>query len=97
MRGRMHLKVLERGKGMIKLEIKGETHTFLVPLVAKLLEDERVEMATYNMKHPILSDPVLFVKLRDDETDVIDVLISAASALKSDFEEFESRYRAAMV
>ena len=87
----MRVRVLERKERFVKLEVAGEDHTFLVPLVERLNKDRRVEFANYEKRHPILSEPVLYVKIQ--EGDAFEVLKDAASSLNEDYEAFERKYR----
>ncbi|RZN37759.1 MAG: DNA-directed RNA polymerase subunit L [Methanophagales archaeon ANME-1-THS] len=89
------IKILEWSENMVRIELADEDHTLLVPLTSKLLENERVAIATYEMKQTLRSHPVLYVKMR--EGDPIEAVIAAASALVSEFEEFERQYKAAIV
>jgi len=89
------LKILEQKKKEVKIEIEGEDHTLLAPLASKLLENEKVDIATYSIKHTLMSNPVLYVKMRDG--DPIEAVKSAAASLASEFEEFSSKYKAAIV
>ena len=88
----MRVRVLERKERFVKLEVAGEDHTFLVPLVERLNEDRRVEFANYEKRHPILSEPVLYVKIQEG-ADAFEVLKDAASSLNEDYEAFERKYR----
>ncbi|NQE04958.1 DNA-directed RNA polymerase subunit L [ANME-1 cluster archaeon GoMg1] len=89
------LKILEKKKKEVKIEIEGEDHTLLAPLSSKLLENEKVDIATYSIKYTLMSNPVLYVKMR--EGDPIEAVKSAAASLASEFEEFSSKYKAAIV
>jgi len=89
------LKILEKKKKEVKIEIEGEDHTLLAPLSSKLLENEQVGIATYSIKYTLMSNPVLYVKMRDG--DPIEAVKSAAASLASEFEEFSSKYKAAIV
>lgn len=89
------LKVLEKKAKEVKIEIEGEDHTLLAPLSSKLLENEKVDIATYSIKYTLMSNPVLYVKMR--EGDPIEAVKSAAASLASEFEEFSSKYKAAIV
>ncbi len=89
------LKILEKKKKEVKIEIEGEDHTLLAPLASKLLENEKVDIATYSIKYALMSNPVLYVKMR--EGDPIEAVKSAAASLASEFEEFTSKYKAAIV
>ena len=88
----MRVRVLERKERFVKLEVAGEDHTFLVPLVERLNKDRRVEFANYEKRHPILSEPVLYVKIQEG-ADAFEVLKDVASSLNEDYEAFERKYR----
>jgi len=60
--GRMEVKIVEIGEDNIKLVVRGEDHTFLNLLQHYLLEDEHVIVAKYNIPHPLIGEPELFVK-----------------------------------
>ncbi len=89
------VRILEKNKEVVRIEIEGEDHTLLAPLTSKLLENEKVKIATYNIKHTLMSNPVLYVKMKDG--DPIEAVKSAAGALASEFEEFETLYRKAAI
>jgi len=89
------VKILEKKERVVRIEIEGEDHTLLAPLVSKLLENEKVDIATYNIKHTLMSNPVLYVKMK--EGDPIGAVKSAAALLASEFEEFESLYKKAAI
>ncbi|MDP2217582.1 MAG: DNA-directed RNA polymerase subunit L [Methanolobus sp.] len=82
----MELKIIDKIDDEMHLEIKGETHTLLNMLKSVLLDDSRVQIATYDMKHVSISDPILFVKT--DGTDPIDVIKDALKVLISQCDEF---------
>lgn len=86
---------MKRTENVVRIEIEGEDHTLLVPLTSKLLENENVDIATYNIKYTLRSNPVLYVKMK--EGDPVEAVIAAASSLASEFEEFERKYKAAIV
>ena len=84
----MNLKVIEKTDTEIKIEIVGESHTLLNSLKLSLLDDPGVEMATYDIKHPTFSDPVLFV--RTVGADPVVVIKEAAQRLIEVFEELKT-------
>ncbi|MBP2030829.1 DNA-directed RNA polymerase subunit L [Methanohalophilus levihalophilus] len=90
----MELKILEKTDNEIRLEIRGESHTLLNLLKSVLLEDEHVEIATYDMKHVTISDPVLFVKT--DGEDPIATIRKAASSLNERFDDFMEVFQKAL-
>jgi DNA-directed RNA polymerase subunit L len=93
--GSKKIKIIEKNEKEVRIEIEGEDHTLLVPLTSKLLENEKVDIATYNIKYTLRSNPELYVKMK--EGDPVEAVIAAASSLAAEFEEFERKYRAAIV
>ena len=82
----MDLKLIEKEKTSIKVEIVHPDDTLIYPLVSALLRDEDVADAQYITGHPQLDKPVLFVKTRKGE---------AQAALRRAAEGLSSRYREA--
>ncbi len=68
----MDVKVVEIGNDYVKLIVKGEDHTFLNLLQHYLLEEEGVIIAKYNIPHPLVGEPELYVKT--DGTDPIEAI-----------------------
>jgi DNA-directed RNA polymerase subunit L len=89
------IKILEKKEKEVRIELEGEDHTLLALLTSKLLENEKVDIASYNIKHTLMSNPVLYVKMKEE--DPLEAVKSAAASLASDFEEFERKYKAAVV
>lgn len=82
----MELTIVEKTENEIKIKVAGESHTLLNALKAALLNNEHVEIATYDIKHPTISDPVLFV--RTDGEDSIEVIKKASGELVQECDEF---------
>lgn len=82
----MELTILKQTKNEINIRVAGETHTLLNLLKTALLNNKHVEIATYDIKHPTISDPVLFV--RTDGADPIDVIKKASKELIKECSEF---------
>ncbi len=89
------IKILEKKEKEVRIEIVGEDHTLLSPLTSKLLENRQVDIASYSIKHTLMSDPVLYVKMK--EGDALAAVVSAAAALASEFEDFETLYKKAAI
>ncbi|ADB57789.1 RpoL/Rpb11 RNA polymerase subunit family protein [Archaeoglobus profundus] len=60
----MEVKVVEMDGNYVKLEIRGEDHTYLNLLQHYLLEDEDVEIARYYIPHPLQDRAELVVKTK---------------------------------
>ncbi|MDF2955228.1 DNA-directed RNA polymerase subunit L [Candidatus Alkanophaga liquidiphilum] len=82
------MKILERREREIKIEFEGEDHTMMVPLRLVLLGDDAVEFATYDIKIPNISNPVLYLRTKPG-SDPLVVLERAAENLISMLEGFE--------
>lgn len=89
------IKILEKKENAVKIEIEGEDHTLLKPLTTVLLENEKVDIATYTIPHTLRSNPILYVKMK--EGDPVEAIKSAVTSLAAEFEEFERKYKAAIV
>jgi DNA-directed RNA polymerase subunit L len=87
----MDIKVLNKTPLEMEVEISGETHTLLNALKSILLEDERVAIASYNIKHPDISDPVLYVKTND--IDPVIALKDASTRLGKQCNEFKRKFK----
>jgi DNA-directed RNA polymerase subunit L len=61
---KMKIKVLKRTSNELKIEIEGEGHTFCNVLQKALLEDDTIEMAGYNLPHPLVSNPTIYVQTK---------------------------------
>lgn len=82
----MELTILNKTENEINLRVAGETHTLLNMLKTALLNNKHVEIATYDIKHPTISEPVLFV--RTDGTDPIDAIKKATKEITKECDEF---------
>ena len=60
----MKVTILERKSNELKLEIEGEGHTFCNVLQKALLEDDTIEMAAYDIPHPLISNPIVYVRTK---------------------------------
>ncbi len=60
----MKIKVLKKTANELKIEVEGAEHGLCNLLQKKLLEDERVDMAGYDLPHPLASNPVIYVRMK---------------------------------
>lgn len=61
---KMKVTILERKSNELKVEIEGEGHTFCNVLQKALLEDDTIEMAAYDIPHPLISNPIVYVRTK---------------------------------
>ena len=85
----MNLKVLDKGPNELRVEIQGEGHTFCNVLQKALLEDKTIEMAGYDIPHPLVSSPIIYLRTkgkRHPET----ALREAAEKVRTKSKEFKA-------
>jgi len=84
----MNLKIIEKTDDEIRIELAGESHTLLNVLKSSLLEDPNTEVATYDIKHPTISEPILFVKTNG--ADPVVAVKEASERIIEVYEEFKA-------
>jgi DNA-directed RNA polymerase subunit L len=58
------IKIIEKDKNSITFEVLNYDNTLLRPLVEELLKDEQVEESKYYIKHPVIDNPRIYVKVK---------------------------------
>ncbi len=91
----MEVELLEKEGTKMKIKIRGEGHTFCNALRKKLHEDERVETAAYNIQHPLMSDPVMHIKVAKRKSPK-SALRRAANNLGEEYEEAQEKLEKAL-
>ena len=90
----MNLKIVKKTENEAFIEFVGEGHTILNLLRTELLADERVKMATYDTKFPVMDNPVFHITTSG--VDPIVVLKEAAGRIIDTCKEFSIQYAEAM-
>ncbi|HIE30889.1 MAG TPA: DNA-directed RNA polymerase subunit L [Methanosarcinales archaeon] len=85
----MNLKILNKTDTELEMEIAGETHTLLNLLKSILLDDDAVEIASYDIRYLGISEPVMYVRTSNG-TDPIQTVRSALVKLTAMCDEFKS-------
>jgi len=80
----MNIKIIRVTKDEAEIEFLDEGHTFLNVLKYSLLQDPQVESATYDVKHPMISNPIFYIKT--ESKDPLKALQDASLRLKDEFE-----------
>jgi DNA-directed RNA polymerase subunit L len=79
---KLKIKVLSKSKNELKIEIEGTGHTLCNLLQKRLLEDKNVDLAGYDVPHPLYAKGILYVRM-DGASKPETALIKAANkALK---------------
>jgi DNA-directed RNA polymerase subunit L len=60
----LKIKVLKKDGNELKIEVEGAGHGLCNLLQKKLLEDESVDMAGYDIPHLLVSNPVIYVRMK---------------------------------
>jgi DNA-directed RNA polymerase subunit L len=60
----LKVRVLKKSGNELRIEIDGSSHGFCNLLQKKLLEDPTVDMAGYDIPHPLASNPVIYVRMK---------------------------------
>jgi DNA-directed RNA polymerase subunit L len=90
----MNIKILKKTEDELHLEFEGESHTLLSLIRTELLEDDRVLLATYDAKFPMMTGPIFRLKTRD--VDPVVLLNEVAIRIVGMCEEFEEEFSAAV-
>ncbi len=80
----MKVKVLKKEANELKIEIEGADHGLCNLLQKKLLEDEKVDLAGYDIPHPLASSPVIYVRMKGKAKPLNALLKAAENAREMD-------------
>jgi DNA-directed RNA polymerase subunit L len=91
----VEIKILKKTSNELKIEIEGEGHTFCNVLQKALLEDDAIEMAGYDIKHPLTSNPTVYVRTKGKRKPKA-ALIDAAKKMQKQNNEFKKSFERAL-
>jgi len=91
----VEIKLLKKTSNELKIEIEGEGHTFCNVLQTVLLEDDTIEMAGYNIEHPLISNPTVYVRTKEKRKPEA-ALIDAAKKMQKQNKEFKKSFERAL-
>ncbi len=83
----------------LRIEIEGEGHTFCNVLQKALLEDKTVEMAGYDIPHPLVANPLVYVRMKEGrkpEKKPETALREAAAKMKHQTKQFRTSLKKAL-
>jgi DNA-directed RNA polymerase subunit L len=61
---KMKVNVLKKTSNELKVEVEGAGHTLCNLLQKELLEDANVDLAGYDIPHPLASNPIIYVRTK---------------------------------
>jgi DNA-directed RNA polymerase subunit L len=79
--------VLKKEGNELKIEIEGGSHGICNLIQKRLLEDERVEFAGYDVPHPLASSPIIYLRMKGKATPE-DALIVAVAKVRETNDAF---------
>ncbi len=91
----MKIKILKRTKTELRLEVSGEGHTFCNVVQEALLGDKNVDMAGYNVAHPLTASPIIYVRTRGQSKPEI-VLRNSVREVQKETKAFETAFDKAL-
>jgi DNA-directed RNA polymerase subunit L len=91
----MEVKVLQKTKNELKIEIVGEDHTFSNLLQSVLLQDKNVEIAGYDQPHPLIRSSIVYVRTKRDASPE-KTMLSALANIKDQNKEFNAKFERAV-
>jgi DNA-directed RNA polymerase subunit L len=92
---KLKVKVLKKEANELKIEVEGAEHGLCNLLQKKLLEDERVDLAGYDVPHPLASNPVIYVRMKGSAKPE-DALIKAAQKAREANKAFSKELKKAL-
>ncbi len=84
------LRVMEKNKNTVKLEMLNYDNTLLRPLVEEILRDDMVEESRYYIKHPVIDDPEIYVKVKSGKPQA--AIKRSIKRLSKTFEDLETDF-----
>jgi DNA-directed RNA polymerase subunit L len=83
----MKINVLNKNEHELKIEIIGADHGICNLLQKKILLDENVDLAGYDVPHPLASNPIIYVRMKG-KSKPQDTLLTATKKAIADNEDF---------
>ena len=83
----MELKSVSKGKDSLKIEVTGESHTFLNLLREKAWQSG-CDQASYSIQHPYMSNPVIKIKAMNP----VKVLADSCQKIIDECRDFSTQF-----
>jgi len=91
----MKVKVLKKTANEMKIEIEDEGHTFCNALQKAMIEDENIEIAGYDISHPLVANPIVTIRTRERHKPEV-ALRKAAEKIRDRTREFRKSFESAL-
>ncbi len=83
------LRIIRAGPGKYRIEVYGEDHTLGNLIVRKLLSEDKVKFAYYEVPHPLESKLIIYVDLENGEVDPREIVAKAAEEALGELARFK--------
>jgi DNA-directed RNA polymerase subunit L len=85
----MKIEILKRTPNELRFEVEGVGHAFCNVLQKNLLEDKKVDLAGYDIPHPLASHPIIYVRTKGKATpgEALSKAVQRALKINKDFTE----------
>ena len=91
----MRINLLEKSKNELRIELVGEGHSFCNALQSILLKDDTLEFVGYNISHPLVGQPTIYVRAKEGR-DPYGALLDAAETLKKELSQIQKTFQEAL-
>ena len=61
---KLKIKIISKSGKELKIELEGAGHGLCNLLQKQLLEDKNVDMAGYDIPHPLASNPIIYIRMK---------------------------------
>jgi DNA-directed RNA polymerase subunit L len=85
------VKVRKRDKQELQIEVTGEGHSFCIALQNFLLKDDSLDFAGYTIHHPLIGNPVIYLRTKGRRRPE-NALIDAAKSLNKTLDELRKTF-----
>ncbi len=90
----MKIEVKKNTANELKIEVEGEGHSLLNLLQKTILEDDTVEMAGYDVPHPLIDRAILYVHTKEKKSPEA-VVKEATKKVQDLSKEFQKSFKKA--
>jgi DNA-directed RNA polymerase subunit L len=87
--------VLKKTSNELKIEVEGVGHTLCNMLQKMLSENEKVDLAGYDIPHPLASNPIIYVRTKG-KAKPEEALLKAIERARSTNKEFREELEKAL-
>jgi DNA-directed RNA polymerase subunit L len=91
----MEIKTLKRTSNELRIEVEGVGHTLCNLLQKRIVEDESVDLAGYDVPHPLASSAIIYVRTKGEVSPEKALLVAVEKVRKVN-KEFGKEFQRAL-